>query len=456
MKENTFLNRISIKLGLLFGGVFLILLLILGIILYSVFTHVFVDFVSSDLIDRGSNHAKVLENDFNQKMINHIISMEKTGTTHIIITDHHQHILGSSVTPDKDMKKYLLKSNKEIVISDWKKDPYMITITPIGLKGYVYLFYPTGVLNETVSILKILILVSGIGTVLLGFGTIGFLSRKITQPLLIMKEATNRMAEGEYKQEIPSKGKDEVAQLAASIKQLGEKLQYYEDTRNDFLSAVSHELRTPLTYIKGYSDVLSKGLVKDKEEQAEYLAIINRETRRISFLVNDLFDMSKLQTGKFQLNEELANVNFIIEKVLSSLKPILEKKGLELVTHFSADIPPIMIDSQRMEQVVYNLVENAIKYTDSGTIVIHSFLKNDDVVIEISDTGPGIPEHEISRIWDRFYRIEKSRARKTGGSGLGLYITKQIIDSHHGRIKVNSIENQGSTFSVYLPKEIKG
>jgi two-component system, OmpR family, sensor histidine kinase BaeS len=455
MKGFNILNRISIKLGLLFSGVFLILLLILGTILYGVFTNLFVDFVSSDLIDQGGNHSKVLENDFSKKMIGHVVSMDQNGSTQIVITDENQKILGSTVPLDAEMKKHLLKSKKEIVISDWKKDKYISTITPIPNKGYVYMFYRTNVLRETVSVLKSLILVTGIGTILLGFGTIGFLSRKITQPLLIMKEATNQLAEGQYRQEVPSKGNDEIAQLAHSIQQLGEQLQYFEDTRNEFLSAVSHELRTPLTYIKGYSDVLSKGIIKSKEEQTEYLAIINRETKRISFLVNDLFEMSKLQAGKFKLQKELANVNLIAEKVASSLRPALVKKGLELNLIFSEKVPPILIDVQRMEQVVYNLVENAIKYTDSGSIRIHTFLENEFVVIEICDTGMGIPKEEISKIWDRFYRIEKSRARKTGGTGLGLYIAKQIIESHHGQIKISSVENQGSTFLIYVPRELK-
>lgn len=453
MKGNTLLNRISIKLGLLFSGVFLILLLILGTILYGVFTNLFVDFVSSDLINQGSNHAKVLEKDYSQKMIDHVISMEKGGSTQIVITDKSQNLLGSSASLDSEMKKHLVKSKNEIVISNWKRDKYIVTITPIGNKGYVYMFYKTDVLRETVSVIKILIIVTSIGTVLVGFGIIGFLSKRITQPLLSMKEATIRIAKGEYKQEIPSKGKDEMAQLAYSIKQLGEHLQYYEDTRNEFLSAVSHELRTPLTYIKGYSDVLSKGLIKDKKEQAEYLAIINRETKRISFLVNDLFEMSKMQGGRFQLQKELADVHVIIEKVISSLRPVLVKKGLELKINFSEMIPSIQMDVQRMEQVIYNLIENALKYTENGTISIHSYVNNDFVVIGINDTGIGIPSRELPKIWERFYRIEKSRARKTGGTGLGLYIVKQIIDAHHGYIKVTSIENQGSAFSIYLPKE---
>jgi two-component system, OmpR family, sensor histidine kinase BaeS len=456
MRGHSILNSISIKLGLLFSIVFLTLMLILGSTLYGVFTNLFVDFVTSDLLNRGSNHAKALGDAYSKNMIEHVLSMERGGTTHLVITDKNQKIIGSSVPLNQEMKKYMLKNSiKEsnvILDNDWKNDRYITTVSLIGhSKGYIYMFYPTNVLKETVFVLKLLIIVTGIGTALLGFGLIGFLSRTITKPLLSMKDATNKLAEGKYRQKIPSKGNDEVAQLSSAIQRLGEQLQFYEDNRNEFLSAVSHELRTPLTYIKGYSDVLSKGLVKNHEEEMEYLSIINKESKRVAFLVDDLFEMSKLQMGKFQLNKETGDINFIIKKVTETLRPAAEKKGIMLTISLQEQMAPIRMDVNRMEQVIYNLIENAIKYTDYGEVTIHSSSQNHDVVIEIKDTGQGIPSQEILKIWDRFYRVEKSRARKTGGSGLGLYIAKQIVDSHDGEIKVNSIENEGSTFFIYLP-----
>jgi two-component system, OmpR family, sensor histidine kinase BaeS len=457
MKSTSILNSISIKLGLLFSSVFLTLLIILGSTLYGVFTNLFVDFVTNDLVVRGSNHADALSRDYSEKMVDHILSMEKGGSSYVVITDQNQQILGSSSTVNKEMKKFLLQGKKkplsEIVNHDWKNEKYLVTITSINPeKGYIYLFYPTDILKETVFILKILILITSVGTILLGFGLIGVLSRRITKPLLMMKDATNRIAQGKYKQQIPSKGNDEMAQLSNAIQGLGEQLKFYEDSRNEFLSAISHELRTPLTYIKGYSDVLSKGMVKNQEEQMEYLTIINKESKRVALLVDDLFEMSKLQTGKFQLDKVMANMSVIIEKSVAALKPAAEKKELKIEIILPDQIEFILMDIKRMEQVLYNLIENAIKYTEKGKVTIHSFFQNEVAVIEIKDTGVGIPEEEIPMIWDLFYRVEKSRARKTGGSGLGLYIVKQIIDSHNGEIVVNSIENQGTTFSISLPR----
>ncbi len=458
MRKGAIFNRISLKLGLSFSAVFLTLLLLLGFLLYGVFTNLFVDFVSKDLLILGSNHAKALKDDYTPEMINHILSMEKGGTSHVLITDKDRKILGSSVIPDAAMKNALHHKRNGpanyIIDQHWRTDKYIIAVSNIGGdKGFIYMYYPSNNLRETVSILKILILITSLGTVFLAFGLIGILSRKITHPLLTMKDATNSMARGEYKQVIPAAGNDEMAQLAHSIQQLGERLQHYEETRNEFLSAVSHELRTPLTYIKGYSDVLSKGIIKSADEQAEYLSIINRETNRISYLINDLFEMSKLQGGRFQLNKEIANINNSVKKAAGSLLPMAEKKGIRIKVQISEEIPDTSIDQIRLEQAVYNLIENAIKYTDEGEVSIRTYHHHQNVVIEIADTGIGIPAREIPKIWDRFYRVEKSRARKTGGTGLGLYIVKQLIEAHHGEIKVKSVDGSGSTFSIYLPKE---
>lgn len=454
-KNSTFFNSISIKLGLLFSTIFISLLLIFGSILYGVFTNLFVDFVTKDLLVRGGNHAKVLDSDYSSETIQHVLSMEKGGTAHVLITDANQKIIGSSVPPNEEMKNHLLKDTRvtlnKIIDKDWKHHQYLITISTIGKnKGYVYMFYPSDVLRETDLVLKIMIISASVGTIFIAFGLIGFLSRRLTKPLLIMKDATNKMALGKYQQQIPSKGKDEIAQLAVSIQQLGEQLQSYEDTRNEFLNAVSHELRTPLTYIKGYSDILNKGLIKSEAEQKEYLQIINKESKRVAFLVDDLFEMSKLQVGKFTLRKESIDIRPLVEKVMEIFLPAASEKGLHLHYDLEPGLPKLMVDARRMEQVFYNLVENAVKYTEQGEISVRIFRKKESVIIEIKDSGVGIPAGEISKIWDRFYRVDKSRTRKTGGTGLGLYIVKQIVEAHEGTIQVSSSENKGTVFTIFL------
>jgi signal transduction histidine kinase len=191
-------------------------------------------------------------------------------------------------------------------------------------------------------------------------------------------------------------------------------------------------------------------MYKNSIEQAEYTAIINKEANRLSFLLNDLFEMSKLQVGKFELSLEMANINTIIEKVMMNLSPAAVEKGIVLKRNLANDIPELNIDIQRMEQVLYNLIENALKYTDKGEITVKAYQEKETKIIEISDTGIGIPKLDIPYIWERFYRVDKSRTRNTGGSGLGLFVVKQIVEAHGGKIEVNSIVGMGSTFRIYF------
>ncbi|AZU61637.1 sensor histidine kinase [Neobacillus mesonae] len=455
MKKIKKINSISTKLGLLFSGIFVVLLLILGFILYGVFINIFGDYVKQDLLVRGNNHAKVLEGQFNEATIEHVIRMEIGATTKVLITNPNQSVIGSSVPLDEDMKNHLLPKGKLLkkgllLESDWKHHDYIISVSPIGKnEGYVYMYYPSYIIREIVVVLNLLILIASLGVVLLAFGFIGILSKRLTKPLLIMKDATNKMSLGRYQQEIPVKGDDEIAQLGRTIQSLGEQLQYFEDSRNDFLAGVSHELRTPLTYIKGYSDILMKGMYQSSEEQKQYLQIINNEANRISILVNDLFEMSKLQVNEFILDREVSNINQIIEKVITNLKPEIWKKGIKINSKLH-EIPLIRIDPKRMEQVLYNLVENAMKYTQQGEILISSYKEKGFIKLKVKDTGIGIPKSELTKIFDRFYRVEHSRARMTGGTGLGLYVVKQIVKAHEGEITVESQENGGSTFTITL------
>ncbi|MGJ7912087.1 sensor histidine kinase [Neobacillus sp. LXY-1] len=451
--------RISTKLGLLFSGIFVVLLLIMGSIFYGVFLNVFEDYIKQDLLVRGKNHAEVLEGRFNKETIMHVIRMEKGATTKVVITDPSQRVIDSSTSLDLDMKQHLLPKQKTVkdsllIESDWKHHDYMISVSPIGkTEGYVYMYYPSKILREIVLVLSVFMLIASIGIVFLALGLIGILSRRLTQPLLMMKDATNKMSMGQYQQKILVTGNDEIAQLGKSIQTLGEQLAYYENSRNEFLASVSHELRTPLTYMKGYSDILNKGLVKNPEEQGNYLKIINKEAVRISALVNDLFEMSKFQAGKFEIDTELTNINPLIEKVVANFKPELTKKGLELEVNLTT-LPKVMIDPKRMEQVFYNLIENAIKYSIQGRITISSYQTKDFVKVKITDTGIGIPQDDLPKIWDSFYRVDQSRTRMTGGTGLGLYVVKKIVEAHGGQIMVESSLNHGTTFLISLKRLI--
>lgn len=452
-----FMNKISFKVGALFTIVFLILLLLLGSLLYLVFTQMFIDYVTNDLLVRGNNHASVLADNFNDVTIMHVGLMEENVVTSVIVTDFNNNILTSSDSVDSEMKRYLkMKQNSassQILNKDWKEYQYITTVSTIENNlGYVYMFYPTSVIRETVLILKIFIGLASLGVILIAIGVIIFLSKKMTSPLIYMEEATKKMAKGEYRQDLNIKGEDEVAQLSNSIRILGNQLQHYEDTRNEFLASVAHELRTPLTYINGYSDILTKDLIKDKDEQRKYLTIINDETKRVTRLVNDLLELSKASVGKLTLNKDIVDINLILEKVINNLSPLAKQKGLTF-NYNSKKNAFLNIDPFRMEQVFFNLIENSIKYTDHGNVSVKIFEENELIKIIISDTGIGISEVDLPKIWDRFYRVDKSRARQTGGTGLGLNLVKEIIKLHEGEIDIKSTKGKGTTVYITLRKD---
>ncbi len=454
--KNFSINKISLKLGLLFSGIFLILLLLLGYILYGLFSNMFIEYVSQELLIHGENHSKVLEENYNIQTLKYITLTEKNLTTSVIITDYNNQIIAYSEQVTDEMNKYITLNNfyqhSQIINNDWRNNPNIASVSPIksGELGYVYMFYSTKSLNEIVFILRFFVLIASIGIIMIAIGIISLISAIMTKPLLTMQSATNEMAKGNFIQKIEFRGNDEISQLASSIQKLGDQLHYYEHSRNEFLTNISHELRTPLTYIKGYSDVLLKNFVRNKKEQDIYLTIIRDETRRVNHLVNDLFELSKIQTRQLKIDIKSINIVEILERTINILTPLATKKGINILFEKDLENISVKVDSARMEQVFYNLIENAVKYTEKGNVRISLVQKNDVTTIVIEDTGIGIPNEDLSRIWERFYRVEKSRSRLTGGSGLGLYIVKEIIQLHHGTIEITSVEGKGTKIIIHL------
>jgi two-component system phosphate regulon sensor histidine kinase PhoR len=222
-----------------------------------------------------------------------------------------------------------------------------------------------------------------------------------------------------------------------------------EKIKKDFVANVSHELRTPLTAIKGFVETLEEG-VKNKENR-NYLDIIKRHTDRLINIINDLLVLSEMEGKEFKPEMEEVDINDLIEQVLKIFEKKIKEKRLELQFLPDAETPAIKGDPFLLEQLFMNLLDNAIKYTEKGKIAITVERGKDDLLIKIKDSGIGIPEEHRSRIYERFYVIDKSRSRLLGGTGLGLSIVKHITLLHKGRINVDSRFGEGTTFTVSLP-----
>ncbi len=225
-----------------------------------------------------------------------------------------------------------------------------------------------------------------------------------------------------------------------------------EKIKRDFVSNVSHELRTPLANIKGYTETLLDGAIEDRETARSFLRIIEKHTARMTRLIDDLLILSSLETQEMPISPSSIDMADVVSSVIQGLKKQAEDKGIELSLELSSPSLPVRADKERMEQVLINLIDNAIKYTPEGGKVKVSARKEDSKIrVDVEDTGIGIPAKDIPRIFERFYRVDKARSRELGGTGLGLAIVKHIILSHRGKVWVTSEVGKGSRFSFTLP-----
>jgi two-component system phosphate regulon sensor histidine kinase PhoR len=230
------------------------------------------------------------------------------------------------------------------------------------------------------------------------------------------------------------------------------KIKNLEKTKKDFVTNVSHELRTPLTAIKGFVETLQDANTDD--ENQHYLNIIKRHADRVIKIVNDLLLLSKLEGKPDSLELEKVNINDLIENISKIFEQSLKEKNLVLKINEDRNLPIIKVDPFKLEQVFINLIDNAIKYTERGEVVISLSHNNETVKIEIQDTGICIPREHLSRIFERFYVVDSSRSKKLGGTGLGLSIVKHIVLLHNGKIDVKNIPGTGTNFIVTLPIDL--
>ena len=279
----------------------------------------------------------------------------------------------------------------------------------------------------------------------------GFISRIVTKPVAELSAGIERMSKGDYQHRVHVKGRGEMAQLAAAFNEMSEKVHSLDEARNQFVSNASHELKTPLATIK----ILVESMIYQDDMPAElrqeFLGDINKEIDRLSSVVGDLLTLVHIDSHKLRLRRELMVFSETVRETVARLAPLAKKRGQTL----SADIQDgceMFADPGKLAQVCYNIIENAIKYTpDGGSVTIRLRRAGRDAVLEISDTGVGIPEEDLPHVFDRFYRVDKARSRDTGGTGLGLSIVQQIIRLHAGSVTVQSVRGEGTTFTVQLP-----
>ncbi|MBV6391170.1 MAG: Adaptive-response sensory-kinase SasA [Anaerolineales bacterium] len=282
-----------------------------------------------------------------------------------------------------------------------------------------------------------------------------FFSRSVIAPIQSMSLATQRIADGRYDERVQVQGNDELAQLAVYFNQMAEKLNEVETMRRRLIGDVSHELRTPLTAIKGSMEGLMDGILPASEETYQQ---VHAEAERLNRLVNDLQELSRVEARAYQLEVRPVDVSTLVRTVTRRLSPHAESKRILPDFELTPNLPLVLADEDRAVQVLTNLTGNALQYTsEGGRVTISAKRINHEIQFSIRDTGIGIPPEHLSHIFDRFYRVDKSRSRQAGGgSGIGLTIARALVEAHGGRIWVESAgEGQGSLFAFTLPIEKK-
>ena|GEM_PF-1065959 len=268
-----------------------------------------------------------------------------------------------------------------------------------------------------------------------------FFSKRFTQPLVVMRNVAQKISEGEYGHGIPVKGNDEVSDLAISLNSMAYKIRNLEEIRKDLIANVSHELKTPITTVQNFIQGIMDGVIEEKDRE-KYLGVALDETKRLGKLTNELLELSSFEKKVSNLNKEWVNLEKLVKEVLMQLNFEIDRKSIQLMEELQPEVHGY-VDRIRMKQVLINVLNNAIRFTpEEGAIRVELRDRGENFSIEIIDSGPGIRPEEIPFVYERFYKGDKSRKRTTG-FGLGLTISKHIMDAHGGDISILSLTQEG-------------
>jgi signal transduction histidine kinase len=455
------MKKLSVKLGILFFLIIFGLMTFVFFFLHEGIAESRVDEELSALQARGNSHRAILEKQFDDETIDHVVLMESESTTDVVVTNKNGAVLGSSTQTTPFMKylqgpSSLIPKEGKVLEGNWAKEPFIATISPIHIggevTGFVYMFQNTSSVHSLIQGLNEHFILAGWLSVFLTIIIIFFVSKGITKPLIEMKEATSQISRGNFSVSLPKTSKDELGDLAKSIELLANDLNYLKHERSEFLSSISHELRTPLTYIKGYADIVYKRNLAD-EEKEKYLKIIVEETNRLSELIKDLFELAKIDENAFVIQKELIDLSDFFKKIERKLSPAFQEKNMNFEQQ-SLPKTCVNADPLRLEQIIINLLDNSMKYSQEGAnIRLKAYKNKNSIHIIVQDNGKGIPAKDIPYIFNRFYRVDKSRTRSLGGTGLGLAIVQELVYAHEAEIFVKSTVNIGTEFELIFRGE---
>ena len=460
-------NSIVIKLGVAFILLFIVVIFPLGFSINKIFSGFFYNEVEIQIDNLSTRYSRTITGLEDEQILTMFEMLANLTDQEIFIVDKKGIVVANSGLPsipkgsevstdlwvplmendsikmefqDKTTKKRYLSSGKPIFSNE-------------EFIGGIYVLAPIDGIYESLNRVRDMLILAGTGAIFLAIGFTFFFTRKLTTPLLEMEKATRNIAHGDLKTRVFVESKDEIGSLAEAINYLAVELDNYQTNRREFFANISHELRTPLTYLGGYIKAIQKGLYQSEEEKEQFLIIVEKETQIMTQLVNDLFELSKMEEGKLEFHFENIDLYEVVQSAFFKTELKAKEKGINIYLKGDTNLPMVNLDGFRTEQIVINLIENAIRYTEKGSITVSLWGEKEKIKLSIEDTGLGIPQEDLPFLFERFYRVEKSRSRKTGGTGLGLSIVKYLTELQQGEIHVNSEVGKGTCFILTFPAD---
>ena len=317
--------------------------------------------------------------------------------------------------------------------------------------GYVFSSASSDFVKPLIKKSVNIYLLCAIAPLIIIFVSIYIITYRMNKPLKLMSEAAHAMSKGDFSKRIPVTSDDEIGELAASFNKMTNSLARLEEARKSFIANVSHEMRTPMTTIGGFIDGIIDGTI-EPEKQNYYLNIASQEVKRLSRMIQSMLNLSRLESSEFVLKSDRFDLREQILSIVISQEQRIEKKHIEIRGLDTISSVTVTADKDLIYQAVYNLVDNAIKFVNDGGYIFFSLSVDDSGAgFTITNSGSGIPRADLPLIFDRFYKLDKSRSANKNSMGLGLYIVKTIIKNHGGTISVSSRENEFTSFKFILP-----
>lgn len=332
---------------------------------------------------------------------------------------------------------------------------YYIVVHPIIKNGtnigYSIATMPKNSANSFLNdIMKMFLMATSIAMLLSFLGAYA-LTYSVVTPLQQMSKAAKKFAKGDFSYRVNVNSDDELGDLATAFNDMASELAVLEKTRRTFVANVSHELKTPMTTISGFIDGILDGTIPPEKEKY-YLKIVSDEVKRLSRLVVAMLNMSKIESGNFKIKPHDYDISEQIFTIFLNFEQKINDKHIEVLGMENLSNTIVYADEDIIYQVVYNLVDNAVKFTnENGYIEVSAEKANDKVFIKIKNSGQGISSEEATKIFERFYKVDRSRSLDVKGAGLGLYLVKNMVELHGGQITVNSVENEYTEFTFCLP-----